>query len=151
MEPINDKLWLSSIAGIERASAHQHDQINHVVGVCHDNREQDFTCTYDYYNMSDGAYDPFGDSSQKTFDKAVNSVVDALNNGETVLVHCQAGQSRSVAVAATALARYNNHYDVQRALDMIRIEREPVRVDNVESALLDKAETHVERVNRHSP
>ena len=146
MDELIDSLWLSSVTEISDASIGQLKKFDHVVGVCHESRDRDFDCTYDYYNMSDGAHDPFGDASQETFNDAVNSVVDALTQNESVLVHCQAGQSRSVAVAAAALARYNDHHDVQHALEAIRDVRDTVMV---ERALLKKAEKHIEIVSRH--
>lgn len=42
---------------------------------------------------------------QEVFDAAVERVIDLLEDGETVLVHCQQGRSRSAAVVACVLAR----------------------------------------------
>ena len=45
-----------------------------------------------------------GDHSYETFETAVWDVIKGIQNGERVLVHCQAGQSRSVSVASAAYA-----------------------------------------------
>lgn len=49
--------------------------------------------------LTDG---PQNDRAQ--FNEAVDVLVSALESGETVLVHCSRGASRSPSVAATALA-----------------------------------------------
>lgn len=148
MDELIDSFWISSIAEISDASINQLKQLNHVVGVCHESRERDFDCTYDYYNMSDGAHDPFGDASQEVFNNAVNSVFDALSDDKHVLVHCQAGQSRSPAVAAAALARHNDHYNVERALNTIHEARDNIAV---EPSLVSKAEQHIQLIKQHQP
>jgi len=50
---------------------------------------------------------------------AVARLTTLLYADETVLVHCSAGSSRSVAVAAAALARLNGT-DVETALERLR-------------------------------
>lgn len=42
---------------------------------------------------------------QETFDAAVERVLELLDDGMSVLVHCQQGRSRSAAVVACVLAR----------------------------------------------
>jgi protein-tyrosine phosphatase len=46
-------------------------------------------------------------NDQQVFEQAVTHVLSRLRSGDNVLVHCSAGASRSPAVAATALALYN--------------------------------------------
>ncbi|GAB3319141.1 protein phosphatase [Haloplanus rallus] len=65
---------------------------------------------------------------------AVDRLTTLLDADETVLVHCSAGSSRSVAVAAAALARLNGT-DVETALERLRsvhpdAEPHPALVDN---------------------
>jgi protein-tyrosine phosphatase len=62
----------------------------------------------------------------ENFRDAVGRLTTLLEAGETVLVHCSAGSSRSGAVAAAALARRDD-VDVETAL--ARIEREKPDVD----------------------
>jgi atypical dual specificity phosphatase len=47
-------------------------------------------------------------NDRDAFTEAVTELRAALERGETVLVHCSAGASRSPAVAATALALQND-------------------------------------------
>ncbi|WP_338741925.1 dual specificity protein phosphatase [Haloplanus salilacus] len=53
------------------------------------------------------------------FRAAVDRLTALLDADETVLVHCSAGSSRSVAVAVAALARRNGT-DVETALDRLQ-------------------------------
>lgn len=61
-----------------------------------------------------------GPHEYATFESAVETVRELLETKEPVLVHCQAGSSRSVTVASTALSLYRNEpfmdvlYRVQR-------------------------------------
>lgn len=60
-----------------------------------------------------------GEHSYETFSDAVDTVVDALENDEDVLVHCNAGMSRSVSVSIAAHvtvngAAYSDAYDACR-------------------------------------
>lgn len=52
----------------------------------------------DTYLLTDGEHE------YSTFESAVETVLDAVQSEQTTLVHCQAGHSRSVSVAATVLA-----------------------------------------------
>jgi atypical dual specificity phosphatase len=47
-------------------------------------------------------------NDRQVFGRAVSRVLSRLRAGETVLVHCSAGASRSPAVAATAIALYDD-------------------------------------------
>lgn len=51
---------------------------------------------------------PDGDHDYNVFEAAVNHVRDAYERGERVLVHCQAGCSRSPTVASVVLAVEND-------------------------------------------
>jgi atypical dual specificity phosphatase len=46
-------------------------------------------------------------NDQQNFDRAVTHVLSGLKTEDNLLVHCSAGASRSPAVAATALALYD--------------------------------------------
>ncbi|WP_135829162.1 dual specificity protein phosphatase family protein [Halorussus halobius] len=67
--------------------------------------------------MMDG---PRNDS--EAFRRAVEAVVAALGDDETVLVHCSRGSSRSPAVAAAALA-VRRGCSVETALAEVRASR----------------------------
>lgn len=61
-------------------------------------------------------------NKQSEFDAAVSCVQSAIESGSRVLVHCVAGRSRSVVVAAAAISRARNMpFDV--ALGRVRLVR----------------------------
>lgn len=62
--------------------------------------------------LNDGVYD--GGTSLDNFSAAVELVIELLEKEQPLLVHCAAGQSRSVSVLATALAVYE-----QRNIDSV--------------------------------
>lgn len=60
-----------------------------------------------------------GEHDYELFEAAVDAIRTALANGKKTLVHCQAGMSRSVAVATTACVseldmEWNEAYDMCR-------------------------------------
>lgn len=71
--------------------------------------------TTDEFVIADGEHD------YDTYKKAVDSVIDALESGDEVLVNCHAGMSRSVSACVAAQVC---HYDMEyiEALQNARIE-----------------------------
>lgn len=66
------------------------------------------TCEYEHYNLDSaprGLARATDGHSYDRFATAADALYQALAGGETVLTHCHSGTSRSVAVAAAALAR----------------------------------------------
>lgn len=101
------------------------------VTVCQDNIEDNVGCSYHHFNMSDGEAKGYGgECTPDIFNRAVDTVVNEVENGNTVFVHCHAGQSRSSAVCITALAHVDElAYDeafsiVQDARPIINPNRE---------------------------
>jgi len=69
--------------------------------------------------MADGPHNAYGgDSSYSTFKQAANALYEALQTDETILIHCHAGQSRSVSVSVAALARLRD-ISFEEALEII--------------------------------
>ncbi|WP_435066648.1 dual specificity protein phosphatase family protein [Haloplanus sp. C73] len=64
-------------------------------------------------------------NDQRQFDRAVSHVLSHLGTGDTLLVHCSAGASRSPAVAATALALYDE-LDLDTAFEQVANRRSAV-------------------------
>jgi len=84
-------------------------QFDRVITVCQDSIEDNVSssCAYSWYNMSDGEADGWGGSSEyELFEEAADELYNALADGESVLIHCHHGHSRSVSVATAALGRY---------------------------------------------
>ena len=75
-----------------------------IVSLTHDGPDDGFPSDLEVVRlpMKDGPQ-----NDQQVFEQAVTHVLFHLRAGDNVLVHCSAGASRSPAVAATALALYN--------------------------------------------
>jgi protein-tyrosine phosphatase len=78
-------------------------------------------------------------NNYEEFDTAVNQLLDLLADDHVVFVHCAAGASRSVSVAAAALA-LRRETAVENAVELIR-ERRPIA--NPHSHLREQAEAFV--------
>jgi len=106
MDKITDQLWISDISTVREQSD---DRFDRVITVCQDSIIDNVGAdtAYEYYCMADGEIDSYGgNNSYSLFKRATDSLVSALENDETVLIHCHMGQSRSVSVAIAALANY---------------------------------------------
>jgi protein-tyrosine phosphatase len=68
---------------------------------------------------------PDGEHEYSEFEAAVDYVVDSLESGDTVLVHCQAGVSRSAAVATVALVTVSDE-SLRAAFSRVRAVRPSV-------------------------
>lgn len=103
MNKITDTLWISDILDVREMSV----PTSAVVTVCQDSVSDNISdsCTYHYFNMSDGEVDGYGgECSYELFAEAVDTVRELLADGCDVLVHCHAGQSRSAAVCGAVVA-----------------------------------------------
>jgi protein-tyrosine phosphatase len=99
------ELCISDIREAREGGTRQFDR---VMTVCQDSIEDNVskTCDYSWYNMSDGEADGWGGSSDYSlFEQAADELHDALLDGESVLIHCHRGRSRSVSVTVAALGR----------------------------------------------
>jgi len=104
--PINQIIDGLYVSNITYAVTEDTSEFDRVVTVCQDNIEDNVGCRYSHYKMADGepqGHNP-GDCSFELFEQAADEVAVALADGETVLVHCHAGQSRSVSVCMAAVA-----------------------------------------------
>jgi protein-tyrosine phosphatase len=77
-------------------------------------------------------------NDEETMRDAVETTASFLQKGDTVLVHCSAGASRSVAVAAASLATVNDT-GLDEALQLIR-DKKPIQIhpsvqENAENVL----------------
>lgn len=90
--------------------------ITKVVTVCQDSTEDNVGCSYSRYNMSDGPDNKYGGRHDyEIFHSAVGEVVESINQGDTVLVHCHRGRSRSAAVVIASVGRLKSvGYDKSR-------------------------------------
>jgi hypothetical protein len=65
----------------------------------------------------------------ETVNQAVDQVCEWLDEGKTVLVHCQAGLNRSSLVSALVLQRYYG-FSIAQAIEQIRERRSPTCLCN---------------------
>jgi len=99
------------VTGIQDARKMPKQDLDRVITVCQDGISDNIpdAVTYSHYCMSDGCIrveDKYGGSCEyQLFETAANELQQALESDETVLIHCHAGQSRSVSVAAAALGQ----------------------------------------------
>lgn len=114
MNKITPQLWVTDIRSVQNGDTSRFDV---VVSVCQDHCKDNVSCEYEHYTLTDGL--PTGHNrgtcSFELFVEAVDSVVEHVREGRTVLVHCHAGRSRSVAVCIAAYAIcYDASYNVAR-------------------------------------
>lgn len=131
------------ISGIQSACEDQTNHLDRVITVCQDSIEDNISSEqrYHFFCMSDGPDNSYGgDSSYEIFSQSANVLHTALENGESVLIHCHMGQSRSVSVAVAALGRL---LEIPRheAYDLIEHYRPQAHPDQL---LMGHASTYIE-------
>lgn len=100
LSQIDPDLYVGDIDSIRSADLTELN-IDRVVSVCKEPIGESITPTHDIFPIADWRHD------HDIFANAVDAILDAWEDGETVAVHCQYGQSRSVSAAAAALATKN--------------------------------------------
>lgn len=78
-------------------------------------------------------------NEKETFNRAVKTVEELLRDGESVLVHCAAGKSRSVTVTAAALSVVEGN-SFEESLEAVR----RCRDINAHPALIERGRQAVE-------
>lgn len=138
MNEIINQLWITNISGVRERDTSEFDR---VITTCQDEVSDNVGCEYDYFDMADGPHSKDfygGDDSYGIFEEAADTAHQALVDGETILVHCHAGQNRSVSVSAAALARYKD-LSYTEALNLIK-EHRPIA---------DPTETYHSHIQRY--
>jgi protein-tyrosine phosphatase len=95
MDWINDRLAVSNA----QFAREYGDEFDRVISLASPHKN---TTEEDDFLIKDG------DHSYKKFRKATDTVIEALEQDEDVLVHCMAGISRSVSVCIAACCLYEN-------------------------------------------
>lgn len=120
---IGGTLYIGDILDVREKSIADLD-VDHVVTVCQDEVRDNISddLAYDHFCMADGIErgQNAGDSSYEMFKDASLRVANLLLEGNDILVHCHAGQSRSVTVSASAIALTD---DISFAYALDRIEQ----------------------------
>lgn len=99
------RLWVGRLHEIRVESTQRFDR---VVSVCQDTAYDNVGCPYDHFDLADGedTNERYGGSyDYESFREAMSHVERLLRDGESIALHCHAGQSRSVSVAMGALGR----------------------------------------------
>lgn len=108
MDQITDNIWISDIQSVRQESMSDKG-IDAVITVCQDDVRDNIGCPYYYFNMADGEIDFYGGSCGYTiFKNAADQLYNLITSGETVLIHCHMGQSRSPSVAIAAIGKAEN-------------------------------------------
>lgn len=97
---IHNKLWLGDIDDGKNANEYGVD-FDRVITV---GPEEPTEHTTDHFPMPDGGWSFDTEEHYPTFRMAVNTVRGAMMDGETTLVHCHMGVSRSAMVTTAAIA-----------------------------------------------
>lgn len=138
IDHVTPELWIGDIKDARERSL---DDVDRVVTVCQDSVAENVGCAYEHYNMADGAVTGLvgGRNDYALFAEATQSVIDAIERGETVFVHCHMGRSRSPAVCVAVLGSY---YDLgfREGLNFMH----EVRYTQMAETLYDHAKTFVE-------
>lgn len=126
MNQITDQLWLGDIRDAQTKPLRELG-IDTVVTICQDSVEDNVSgrCDYYHFNLADGkptGHNP-GTEDYTEFAGAVDVIRNAIAAGDTVFVHCHAGQSRSVSAAACVLA-CDHGFNINEAYQRIRAHRE---------------------------
>ncbi|WP_276257527.1 dual specificity protein phosphatase family protein [Haloglomus litoreum] len=121
MHRVGEDLYVGDLASVGDGRALHAAGIDVVVGLTHDAPTDGYPTGVDVVRepMVDG---PRNDGS--AFERAVDATLDALTDGHRTLVHCSAGSSRSVAVAAATLAETTDR-DLEAAFQRVLACRPP--------------------------
>jgi atypical dual specificity phosphatase len=121
MHRVGKDLYVGDLASAGDARALHAAGIDVVVGLTHDAPADGYPTGVDVVRepMVDGPR-----NEQRAFARAVDATLDALTDGYRTLVHCSAGSSRSVAVAAVTLAETSDR-DLEAAFQRVLACRPP--------------------------
>ena len=98
----------------------------------HSNYFKDY---FDYYNIE--IRDEIDASFDSEFKKCLEYIKDQIDNNKKVIVHCNQGRSRSVAVIIGYLMKYQK-YNIDDAYKMIKEKKEEININENFKNQLDK-------------
>lgn len=105
---VHEQVWISNITA---ARTHGMDEFDAVVTVCQDSIEDHIPegVHYHFFEMADGPHCGYGGRHDyEYFEYAARTILEHLRNGDNILVHCHAGQSRSASTTIAALGVYRD-------------------------------------------
>ena len=96
VDQITDYLWISDLVKDEEFDERVPEEVDKVVNLSgYQGDKADL-----WYPLIDGSND------QKRFNGAVHNILKMIEKGETVLIHCAAGVSRSTGVGIAVMIEY---------------------------------------------
>lgn len=141
------------VTNITEARTMDKTSFDRVITVCQDSIEDNISDeqTYSHYCMSDGGIrveEKYGGSCEyELFAEAADELHEALADGETVLIHCHAGQSRSVSVATAALGRL---LGLPRSDALQLVHRYRITHHQPDMLLMEHAAQYIDEHTQHS-
>lgn len=129
MNQVHEQLHIANItAAIQEPTP---SDVAAVITVCQDEIADNIGVEYHHFCMSDGPTNAYGgDHSYEMFEEAAETILSYLEDGETVLVHCHAGASRSVSTSIAALAVYEGT-DYHEMYNTVKSSRPQANPDNL--------------------
>jgi len=137
------------VTAIGEAQTMDKTDFDRVITVCQDSIEDNVSSEqeYSHYNMADGPACGYGgDHSYEMFEEAADELYEALSSGETVLIHCHAGESRSVSVATAALGRL---LDESRSNALALVHRYRITSHDPDGLLLGHVDDYISKHTDH--
>jgi predicted protein tyrosine phosphatase len=117
MDEVAPNLFVGTLADAGDRALLQEHGVDSIVSLTHGDPESGFPVPVSNCAMMDGPR-----NKQETFRTAVETVLAGLERGETTLVHCSRGASRSPSVAATAVALHTE-ISIEEAFELIGEQR----------------------------
>lgn len=93
MDEVYENIFISDIE-----AAREVTDVDVIITVCQDSIEENVSCEYYHFELRDGEH------NKETFERAVEKLLEKMDEGKTILVHCHRGISRSPSIVATALS-----------------------------------------------
>lgn len=136
IDQVYPQLWIANISGARNGHPEQGvGYFDAVVTVCQDSIEDHIPedVEYHFFEMADGPHsaDAWGGRHDyEYFEYAARTILAHLENGDEVLVHCHAGQSRSASTSIAALGAYHevSYFDMY---DDVKSQRPQIHPDGL--------------------
>lgn len=134
MYEITDNLYYGGLEDAGDSAPYREREIEHVIQLTYEPPGSGYPKDVEVhtFSMMDGPQ-----NDEATFRAAVSKIVEILEANATVLVHCSAGRSRSVCVAAAALGQFE-----QLSFEEAFAQVEEVGPVSAHEALRVRAETY---------
>ncbi len=120
MDEVAPELYVGTLEDAEDATGLENTSVDRVVSLTYTDPEIGFPGSVSKFAMLDG---PRND--RQTFRAAVQETLESLRRGETILVHCSRGASRSPSVAAAAIAMHEE-ITIEEAFEQIGQRRDEI-------------------------